>query len=243
MTLAPVLNNKEVGGSWKLWEKLARENPEFGHPAPFDDHVDESKWESFTVTLKDPTFFNLMEKFSDNKPGTGGLVTFRDSNWLMSIVLAYQPHFLNQPENVQVFWGYSLFPDKKGNYVQKKMSECTGEEILIELCSHLKFNADLQKILRTSNCIPCMMPFITSQFMPRKGTDRPKVVPKGSTNLAFIGQYCEIPDDVVFTVEYSVGAAQIAVYTLLGIDKEIPAMYKGQHDVKVIFNSFMTMHR
>jgi oleate hydratase len=243
MTSAPVLNKKEVGGSWKLWEKLARENPEFGRPAPFDDHVDESKWESFTVRLKDPTFFNLMEKFSGNKPGTGGLVTFKDSNWLMSIVLAHQPHFLNQPENVQVFWGYSLFPDKKGNYVQKKMSECTGEEILIELCSHLKFNADLQKILRTSNCIPCMMPFITSQFMPRKGTDRPKVVPKRSTNLAFIGQYCEIPDDVVFTVEYSVRSAQIAVYTLLGIDKEIPAMYKGQHDVKVIFNSFMTMHR
>jgi oleate hydratase len=243
MTSAPVLNNKEVGGSWKLWEKLARENPEFGRPAPFDDHVDQSKWESFTVTLKEPTFFNLMEKFSGNKPGTGGLITFKDSNWLMSIVLAFQPHFLNQPENVQVFWGYGLFPDKKGNYVEKKMSECTGEEILIELCSHLRFNADLQKILQTSNCIPCMMPFITSQFMPRKGTDRPKVVPKGSTNLAFIGQYCEIPDDVVFTVEYSVRAAQIAVYTLLGIDKEIPAIYKGQHDIKVIFNSFLTMHR
>jgi len=86
----------------------------------------------------------------------------------MSIVLAYQPHFLNQPENVQVFWGYGLFPDKKGNYVEKNMSDCTGKEILIELCSHLKFNADLQKILQASNCIPCMMPFITSQFMPRK---------------------------------------------------------------------------
>jgi oleate hydratase len=243
MTSAPVLNTKEVGGSWKLWEKLAKENPEFGHPAQFDNHVDESKWESFTVTLKDPTFFKLMENFSGNKPGTGGLVTLKDSNWLMSIVLAYQPHFLNQPENVQVFWGYGLFPDKKGNYVQKKMSECTGEEILIELCSHLRFNADLQKILQTSNCIPCMMPFITSQFMPRKGTDRPKVVPKGSTNLAFLGQYCEIPDDVVFTVEYSVRSAQIAVYTLLGIDKQIPAIYKGQHDIKVVFNSFITMHR
>jgi oleate hydratase len=243
MTSAPALNTKEVGGSWKLWEKLAEEYPEFGCPAPFDNHVDESKWESFTVTLKDPTFFKLMENFSGNKPGTGGLVTLKDSNWLMSIVLAHQPHFLNQPENVQVFWGYALFPDKKGNYVQKKMSECTGEEILIELCSHLRFNADLQKILQTSNCIPCMMPFITSQFMPRKDTDRPKVVPKGSTNMAFLGQYCEIPDDVVFTVEYSIRSAQIAVYTLLGIDKQIPAIYKGQHDPKVIFNSFITMHR
>jgi len=99
-----------------------QKNPEFGRPAPFDNHVDESKWESFTVTLNDPIFFNLMEKFSGNKPGTGGLVTFKDSNWLMSIVLAYQPHFLNQPENVQVFWGYGLFPDKKGNYVEKNMS-------------------------------------------------------------------------------------------------------------------------
>ncbi len=30
------------------------------------------------------------------------------------------------------------------------------------------------------------------------------MVPAHSKNLALVGQFCEIPDDVVFTVEYSV---------------------------------------
>jgi oleate hydratase len=47
-------------------------------------------------------------------------------------------------------------------------------------------------------------------------------VPRGSRNLAFVSQFVEIADDVVFTVEYSVRAAQIAVYELLGIDRKIP---------------------
>jgi oleate hydratase len=51
-----------------------------------------------------------MEQFTGNPAGTGGLVTFADSNWLMSIVLAHQPHFLNQPPGVEVFWGYGLVP-------------------------------------------------------------------------------------------------------------------------------------
>ena len=47
-----------------------------------------------------------MQRFSGNEAGTGGLVSFKDSNWLMSIVLAHQPHFANQPADVQVFRGY-----------------------------------------------------------------------------------------------------------------------------------------
>lgn len=88
-----------------------------------------------------------------------------------------------------------------------------------------------------------MMPFITSQFMPRLKSDRPEVVPNGSTNLAFIGQYCEIPDDVVFTVEYSVRSAQMAVYSLLHLDKEVTPMSKHQYDVRVLFDSFITSFR
>jgi oleate hydratase len=241
MTSAPRLESKQAGGSWTLWETLAKKQPDFGRPSVFDDHRDESKWESFTVTFRDPTFFTFMENFTGNKAGTGGLVTFTDSNWLMSVVLAYQPHFLNQPENIKVCWGYGLFPDREGNYVQKKMSECTGEEILTELCSHLRFTEELPRILETSTCIPCMMPFITSQFLARETGDRPLVIPKGSTNLAFIGQYCEIPDDVVFTVEYSVRSAQTAVYALLKVEKEVSPLYKGQHDIGVVYNSFKTL--
>jgi Myosin-crossreactive antigen len=242
-TTAPVIKTKNDGGAWKLWEHIAKGHPEFGNPSTFDDHIDESLWESFTVTQDSPLFFELEQKFSNNTPGTGALVTFKDSNWLMSIVVAYQPHYINQPENVKVFWGYALFPNKKGNYVQKKMSECTGQEIMTELCYHLGFMDKLPEILEHSNCIPCIMPFITAQFLVRAKGDRPQVVPKDSTNLAFLGQFAEIPEDTVFTVDYSVRSAQIAVFTLLKLHKQVTPIYKGQYDPKVMVAATKTLFK
>ncbi len=228
-------------GSWALWKTIAQDRPEFGRPAVFADHVEQSRWMSFTATLHDPLFFRLMQAFTGNEAGTGGLVTFKDSNWLMSVVLPRQPHFLDQPADVMVCWGYGLFPDKPGNYVHKKMMECTGAEILAELCAHLQFDGHARHILERSVCIPCMMPYITSQFMLRSKGDRPAVVPHGSTNFAFIGQFCEMPEDVVFTVEYSVRSAQTAVYSLLGLDMKVSPIYKGHHDVSVLFQSIKAM--
>jgi oleate hydratase len=219
MTSAPRKLTKAESGGWTLWEKLAEGRPEFGNPAVFNNCIAQSYWESFTVTLRSPAFFDQMIHFSGNQPGTGGLVTFKDSNWLMSIVLAHQPHFPKQPAGVQVFWGYSLFPDRVGNFVPKPMADCNGADILRELCGHLRF--DLETI-ESANCIPCRMPYITSMFMPRRRGDRPLPVPRGSKNLAFVSQFVEIPDDVVFTVEYSVRAAQMAVYELLGIERKVP---------------------
>lgn len=241
MTSSPGLQTNAEGGSWALWETLARDHSDFGRPSVFNSNVTESKWLSFTATLRDPGFFRLMEQFTGNQAGTGGLVTLMDSAWLMSVVLPYQPHFPNQPKDVNVFWGYGLFPDEEGNFVGKKMSDCTGEEILVELWSHLRFEDQIADMLKTASCVPCMMPFITSQFMPRVEGDRPLVRPTGTTNIAFIGQYCELPDDVVFTVEYSVRSAQTAVYSLLNIDKEVSPLYKAQHDVGVLFASIKTM--
>lgn len=242
MTSPAILNSKQSGSSWALWEDIANGRPGFGHPSVFDDHIDQTKWLSFTVTLKDAKFFEYMEEFTGNVAGTGGLVTLVDSNWFMSIVLAHQPHFINQPANIFVFWGYGLFPNRIGNFVHKSMSDCTGEEILRELLEHLNLGEQIQTTIDTAICIPCLMPFITSQFMPRVKGDRPDVVPAGTKNFAFIGQFCEIPDDVVFTVEYSVRSALTAVYSLLDIKKEIPPVFKGQHDPTVLFNALKTMH-
>ena len=230
MTTAPGKLTKGGSGGWTLWEKLAEGRPEFGNPAAFNSCIARSGWESFTVTLKNPAFFDEMQLFSGNRPGTGGLVTFKDSNWLMSIVLAHQPHFPSQPADVQVFWGYALFPDRIGNFVAKQMAECNGAEILQELCGHLRF--DLETVA-SAICIPCRMPYITSMFMPRVRGDRPPPVPRGSRNLAFISQFVEIPDDVVFTVEYSVRAAQMAVYELLAIDRTIPPITPHDRSLRV----------
>lgn len=236
MTSAPKKLTKVESGGWTLWEKLAKDRPEFGNPAAFNSCIAQSCWESFTVTLKDPAFFDKMYQFSGNEPGTGGLVTFKDSNWLMSIVLAHQPHFMNQPDGVQVFWGYSLFPDRVGNFVPKPMAECTGAEILQELCGHLRF--DLETVA-SANCIPCRMPYITSMFMPRMLSDRPLPVPPGSKNFGFISQFVEIPDDVVFTVEYSVRAAQMAVYELLGIERKIPPVTPHDKSIRTQFEALI----
>jgi oleate hydratase len=236
MTRAPRKLTKADSGGWTLWEKLAEGRPQFGNPAAFNSCIAQSCWESFTVTLKNPSFFEKMNQFSGSQPGTGGLVTFIDSNWLMSIVLAHQPHFLNQPAEVQVFWGYSLFPDRIGNFVSKPMAECNGGEILQELCGHLRF--DLETV-ESANCIPCRMPYITSMFMPRVRSDRPLPVPRGSRNLAFISQFVEIPDDVVFTVEYSVRAAQMAVYELLGIDRKIPPITPHDRSLRTQFQALI----
>jgi len=219
MTRAPAQLTKADSGGWSLWEKLAEGRPQFGNPAAFNRGIAQSCWESFTVTLSTPAFFDHVSQFSGNAAGTGGLVTFKDSSWLMSIVLAHQPHFRAQPAGVQVFWGYALFPDRVGNFVPRPMAECNGAEILRELCGHLRLDLE---IFAAARCVPCRMPYITSMFMPRQPGDRPPPVPGGSRNLAFVSQFVELPGDVVFTVEYSVRAAQTAVYQLLGMDRPVP---------------------
>lgn len=230
MHSAPAKRTKNDSQGWCLWEKLAEGRPALGRPAAFNSSIPESYWASYTVTLKDSAFFDRMEQFTGNSAGTGGLVTFKDSNWFMSVVLAHQPHFAGQPEGVQVFWGYALHPDRIGNFVAKPMSECSGEDILRELCGHLNFDLD---IMATANCIPCRMPYITSMFMPRAKSDRPLPVPASSVNLAFVSQFVEIADDVVFTVEYSVRAAQTAVYQLLGVQRAVPAIQAHDKSLKV----------
>ncbi len=242
MDTAPVLLGRHDGGAWALWEAIARDRPEFGHPEVFANHVNESKWVSFTATLHDPAFLGLVRELTGNVPGEGGLVTFPQSAWLASIVIPHQPHFAGQPDDVSVVWGYGLSVDQPGDFVRKPMSACTGREIMTEILGHLRISEKAGAILAACVCIPCMMPFITSQFLPRGSGDRPPVVPKGSRNLAFIGQFCELPDDVVFTVEYSIRSAQTAVYSLLGLRQKPPAVYKGQFDPRVLLRAYRALH-
>jgi oleate hydratase len=235
MTTAPARLTKADSAGWALWERLSDGRPEFGNPAAFNTSIPESYWHSFTVTLHDSAFFDRMEAFSGNRAGTGGLVTFRDSNWLMSVVLAHQPHFANQPAGVQVFWGYALHPDRIGDFVAKPMADCTGADILQELAGHLNF--DLTSTFATANCIPCRMPYITSMFMPRKPGDRPAPIPATSRNLGMVSQFVEIPEDTVFTVEYSVRVAQTVVYRMLGIEREIPPVTPHDKSLRVQFDA------
>ena len=242
MDTAPVMNGKACGGAWTLWENLATGRPAFGRPSVFADHVEESRWVSFTTTLHDDTFMRIVRDLTGNVPGEGGLITFPDSNWLASIVIPFQPHFIGQPADVSVFWGYGLSVDKPGNFVEKPMTACSGREIMTEILGHLCIEAEAPDILKSAICIPCMMPYITSQFLRRSPGNRPLVVPPGSRNLGLMGQFCELPNDVVFTVEYSIRTAQAAVYQLLELKREPPAVYQGRFNPRVLLRAFMSLH-
>lgn len=236
------LNRSQDKGCFSIWENIAQKSSDFGRPEVFCTDIDKTKWLSFTITLRDDNivFPHLLDLTGD-KPGMGGLVTIKDSNWFMSWVVPKQPHFINQPDNVKVLWAYALNMDVEGNYIHKSISQCTGREMFEELLYHMGLKDKIPEILpHTVNVIPSMMPYITSQFMPRVVGDRPAVIPTGSKNFGFLGQFSEITYDCVFTVEYSVRSAMIAVYGLMALNKVVDPVYPSQYDIRVLSNAAKT---
>lgn len=242
MAKPAVLETGKVDGSWTLWENIVKKRPDYGlgNPSNFDDHVDKSAWMIFMVDSKDRTFINLYEKFTGNKPGQANMVTLTNSNWHSSVLVPTQPHFRSQPKDRYVWAACGFMPFEKGNFVNKRMSECNGEEILTEVCHHFGFIEELPHILKTSTCVPAMLPYVMSHFLPRKRSDRPMVVPKGSTNLAFMGQFTE-SEECVMLVESSVRCAKIAVNTLLNVDKMVPSVYTGLYNPAALFRALATL--
>ncbi|MBE1304590.1 oleate hydratase [Clostridium botulinum] len=239
---AAILNRSEDKGCFSVWEKITKKSSDFGHPEKFCSDIDKTKWMSFTITLKDDDIvFPYIQNLTGDKPGMGGLVTIKDSSWFMSWVVPKHPHFIGQPDNVKVLWAYALNMDVPGDYIKKTFSDCTGREMFEELLYHMGLQDRIPEILsHTVNVIPSMMPYITSQFMPRVAGDRPNVIPAGSKNFGFLGQYTEIPEDCVFTVEYSVRSAMMAVYGLLGLEKQVDPVYPSQYDIRVLINASKT---
>ena len=174
---------------------------------------------------------------------TGGIITVKDSSWLMSYTVNRQPHFKAQPGDRLVVWVYGLYTDRPGDYVKKPMKACTGREITEEWLYHMGVPVEeIPEMAATgATCVPCMMPYITAFFMPRTAGDRPKVVPEGCVNFAFIGQFADTVRDTVFTTEYSVRTAMEAVYTLLDVDRGVPEVFGSCYDVRVLLDSTAKM--
>jgi oleate hydratase len=245
--LLKVDNQAGNGSGWELWKNLAQKSPVFGRPEKFYGNVAASMWESVTLTCKPSALMDKLKELSVNDPYsgktvTGGIITFTDSNWLMSFTTNRQPHFPDQPDDVIVIWVYALLMDKPGNYIHKTMPECTGNEILSELCYHLGLIDEVDNIMAATKVRVALMPYITGQFMPRARGDRPWAVPAGSQNLALLGQFVETHNDVVFTLESSVRTARTGVYTLLGIKKQIPDIYPGQYDIRRLLRATRTLN-
>jgi oleate hydratase len=241
-TVAKMNLDADRRGVFTVWEKLAKVSPVFGRPEKFISNPDKSHFVSYTITITDyPEFFEFLEERSGNQIGAAGIETLVDSAWFQSFNTPPQPAFKGQPENVQVLWGYGLHGNQIGDFIQKPMTECTGEEILRELLYHLDYLEYYDELIQHTKIITTMMPYITSQFMPRGLKDRPQIIPEGSANLALIGQFVELEGDVVFTVETSVRTAMIAVYRMLHLDKPITPMFEAQYDVRILVANLKKM--
>ena len=230
------------GGGWDMWRKIAAQDKSFGNPDKFCYDPKQTNWMSATVTTLDDKIPPYIEKICKRDPFsgkvvTGGIVTVKDSNWLLSWTFNRQPQFRDQPKNQLVGWIYGLFSDKPGNYIKKPMIECTGKEICMEWLYHLGVPTDQIEELasNSANTVPVMMPYITAFFMPRKAGDRPLVVPEKSVNFAFLGQFAETPRDTIFTTEYSIRTAMEAVYTLLDIDRGVPEVWGSTYYIECYY--------
>ncbi len=231
---------KRRGNStWSLWQRLAEDRPGFGDPGVFfgDAAIADSRWITFTVTTTGNEFVDRLNKLTNSEPGRGGLVTLKDSGWILSLSILHQPNVIGQPEGTKLWWGYGLYPDRTGDFVKKRMNECTGAEILEEVLRQLRFDRQFDAIMASSICVPCDMPYVNNIWMPRRRTDRPHPVPEGSTNLGLIGQYVEVEQEVAFTIEYSARTAWEAIHTLLQRGPEPPDVYQGDHDPKALLGA------
>ena len=241
---APFRGEIREGGGWDMWRKIAAQDPAFGHPDKFCCDPEQSNWMSATVTTLDSRIPPYIQKICKRDPFsgkvvTGGIVTARDSNWLMSWTLNRQPQFRSQPKGQLVCWVYGLFSDQAGNFVKKPMRYCTGKEICMEWLYHMGVpeNEIEEMAEHSANTVPCMMPYITAFFMPRAAGDRPAVVPEGAVNFAFLGQFAETTRDTIFTTEYSMRTGMEAVYTLLNVDRGVPEVWGSTYDIRDLLNA------
>lgn len=245
--IAPYDPQLKEGGGWDLWKRIASQSDDFGHPEKFCSEPEKTTWMSATVTLSDDRIVPYIEKIAGRNPYsgrvvTGGIVTARDSSWLLSWTFNRQPQFRSQKKNELVGWIYGLFPFTEGDYVKKSMSDCTGREIAMEWLYHIGVpENEIPELADSCNTIPCMMPYITAFFMPRKKGDRPLVVPEGAVNFAFIGQFAETERDTIFTTEYSIRTAMEAVYALIGVDRGVPEVWGSVYDIRDLIRASVSL--
>ena len=237
-----------AGESWDLWKNIAKQavNGEYGDPDNFCNDFEATNWMSATVETSNEEIIQHIIKICKRDPRagkvtTGGIVTVKDStdNWYLSWTINRQPQFKAQNKDSVLIWVYSLSTGKEGNYVKKAMRDCTGEEVCKEWLYHIGIpTSEIDDLAKNAcNTTTCFMPFINAFFQPRKKSDRPLVVPEGSVNFAFLGQFAETPRDTIFTTEYSIRTGMEAVYTLLNVDRAVPEVWGSQYDVRELLRA------
>lgn len=249
-THAPDLSHivNDQGESWDLWKNIAKQakHDEYGHPDVFCSDTEATNWMSATVETSNEDIIQHIMNICKRDPRagkvtTGGIVTVKDSvnNWFLSWTINRQPQFRSQNKDTVLVWLYALHTDTEGNYIKKAMRDCTGEEICQEWLYHIGMDESKIKDYSENACntTTCFMPYINAFFQPRKNVDRPKVVPEGAVNFAFIGQFAETPRDTIFTTEYSMRTGMESVYTLLNVDRGVPEVWGSQYDIRELLRA------
>lgn len=230
----PASENMDYGAASSLWKKASDHFYNLGNPDKFFADRDASEWVSFTLTTKNHLFLNEITRITTQEPGnalnsfisTGPVTPLGQKDVTMSIVVHHQPHFTSQKPNETVLWGYFLYPRRHGEIIDKPYIEMTGKEMLQELIGQLSkvdpgpINiSDKEEEIMDSviNCIPVYMPYASALFNNRAKSDRPKVIPKHSTNLAFTGEFVEQPYQMIFTENSAVRSGEIAAFHFAGI--------------------------
>lgn len=244
--LSHIVNGQ--GESWDLWKNIAKQakHDEYGHPDVFCSDTEATNWMSATVETSNEDIIQHIMNICKRDPRagkvtTGGIVTVKDSvnNWFLSWTINRQPQFRSQNKDTVLVWLYALHTDTEGNYIKKAMRDCTGEEICQEWLYHIGMDESKIKDYSENACntTTCFMPYINAFFQPRKNVDRPKVVPEGAVNFAFIGQFAETPKDTIFTTEYSMRTGMESVYTLLNVDRGVPEVWGSQYDIRELLRA------
>lgn len=244
--LSGIVNGQ--GESWDLWKNIAKQakHDEYGHPDVFCSDTEATNWMSATVETSNEDIIQHIMNICKRDPRagkvtTGGIVTVKDSvnNWFLSWTINRQPQFRSQNKDTVLVWLYALHTDTEGNYIKKAMRDCTGEEICQEWLYHIGMDESKIKDYSENACntTACFMPYINAFFQPRKNVDRPKVVPEGAVNFAFIGQFAETPRDTIFTTEYSIRTGMESVYTLLNVDRGVPEVWGSQYDIRELLRA------
>ena len=232
-------------GCWSLWKNIARQDPAFGHPEKFCSNIEKTNWESATVTTSNEKIISYITKICKRDPRTGkvvtgGIVSCRDSSWLLSWTINRQGQFKGQKKDEICVWVYSLFTDVPGNYVKKPMKECTGKEITEEWLYHLGIPVDEIPELAEHHANlytdhdALYYGILYAEKRPETGRMSFRMA---VSTAAFLGQFAETPRDTVFTTEYSVRTAMEAVYGLCGVDRGVPEVWGSVYDVRELLDS------
>ena len=203
-----------------------------------DAAVSDSRWVTFTVTTTGDEFIDQMTALTGSEPGRGGLVTLKDSGWVLSLSIFHQPEIIGQPEGTKVWWGYGLYPERIGDFVRKRMDRVHRRgDPARRCCGNLRFDRQFDAIMASSICIPCDMPYVNNIWMPRQA-HRPSPPGPGGVDQSR-------PDRPVRRSRTGCGVHH-RVFGPHGVGSDPallrrgpapPPVYQGQHDPKALLGA------